>query len=139
MVNLPSRPLNPQGKIYRCPLDMTLTLVRRQEMSLSETELTSCRRKTNRYEKCRRFNATEFGTLGHSSFACFYYTVKISNVYTDIAGRVATGYGLQVSGDRIPVEARISALVQTGSGAHPVACTVGTSCLPGVRAAGAWR
>ena len=33
------------------------------------------------------------------------------------------------SGDRIPVEARFSALVQTGPGSHPVACTMGTGYL----------
>jgi hypothetical protein len=35
-------------------------------------------------------------------------------------------------GDRIPVGARFSALVQTGPGAHPASCTVGTGSFPGV-------
>ena len=64
MVKLQPRPLYPQGNICRCPLNMTLSVVRRQ-MSLSEIELSSCSRKTNRYEKCRLFNATKFGTYGH--------------------------------------------------------------------------
>jgi len=37
------------------------------------------------------------------------------------------------SWDRIPVGARFSAPVQTGPGAHPASCTVGTGFLPGVK------
>jgi len=37
------------------------------------------------------------------------------------------------SGDRIPVEARFSASVQTGPGAHPACCTMGTESFPGVK------
>ena len=36
------------------------------------------------------------------------------------------------SGDQIPVEARFSALVQTGPVAHPAACTVGAGSIPRV-------
>jgi hypothetical protein len=36
------------------------------------------------------------------------------------------------SGDRIPVEARFSAPVQAGPGAHPASCTMGTVSFPGV-------
>jgi len=36
------------------------------------------------------------------------------------------------SGDRIPVEARFSAPVQTGPEAHPASCTMGTGSFPGV-------
>jgi len=35
------------------------------------------------------------------------------------------------SGDRIPVEARFSARVQTGPGAHPASCAMGTGSFPG--------
>jgi hypothetical protein len=42
------------------------------------------------------------------------------------------------SGDLIPVEARFSAHVQTGPGAHPAYCTMNTGSFPGVKAAGAW-
>jgi hypothetical protein len=45
---------------------------------------------------------------------------------------VATGYGLDASGDRIPVGARFSAPVQTGPGAHPASCRMGTGSFPGV-------
>jgi hypothetical protein len=37
------------------------------------------------------------------------------------------------SGDRIPVGARFFAPVQTGPGAHPVSCTMGTRSFPGVK------
>jgi len=46
---------------------------------------------------------------------------------------IAPGYGLGRSGDRIPVEARFSAPVQTGPGAHPAFCTMGTLSFPGVK------
>jgi len=36
-------------------------------------------------------------------------------------------------GDRIPVGARFSVPVQTGPGAHPASCTVGTGSFPGVK------
>ena len=39
----------------------------------------------------------------------------------------------ETSGDRIPVEARFSAPVQTGPGALPASCTMGTGSLPGVK------
>ena len=46
---------------------------------------------------------------------------------------IATGYGAGRSGDRIPVEARFSAPVQTGPGAHPDSCTMGTGSFSGVK------
>ena len=40
------------------------------------------------------------------------------------------------SGDRIPVWARFSALIQTGPGAHPASCTMGTGSFPGKKRPG---
>jgi hypothetical protein len=37
------------------------------------------------------------------------------------------------SGDRIPMGARFSETVQTGSGAHPASCTMCTGSFPGVK------
>ena len=37
------------------------------------------------------------------------------------------------SGDRIPVEARFSVPVQTGPGAHPASCKMGTGSFSGVK------
>jgi hypothetical protein len=41
------------------------------------------------------------------------------------------------SGNRVPVEARFSAPIQTGPGAHQASFTMGTGSFPGVKAAGA--
>jgi hypothetical protein len=46
---------------------------------------------------------------------------------------VATGYGLDGSGNRIPVGARFPAPVQTGPGAHPASCTMCTGSFPRVK------
>ena len=46
---------------------------------------------------------------------------------------IATGYGLDGPGIKIPVGARFSAPVQTGPGAHPASCTMGTVSFPGVK------
>ena len=42
---------------------------------------------------------------------------------------IAIRYVAGRSGDRIPVLARYSPPVQTGPGAHPVSCTMGTGSL----------
>jgi hypothetical protein len=42
------------------------------------------------------------------------------------------------SGDRILVGARYFAYVQTGPGAHPASCTIGTGFFPGGKATGEW-
>ena len=46
---------------------------------------------------------------------------------------IATGYGMDGPGDRIPVGARFSAPVQSGPGAHSASCTMGTGFLPEVK------
>jgi hypothetical protein len=40
------------------------------------------------------------------------------------------------SGDRIPVGARFPAPIQTGPGAYPASCTMGTVSFPGVKRPG---
>jgi hypothetical protein len=40
------------------------------------------------------------------------------------------------SGDRIPVEAKFFARVQTGPSVHPVSCTMGTGSFLGVKRLG---
>ena len=59
--------------------------------------------------------------------------------YKSVIG-IATRYGTGRSGDRILVEARILATVQTDSVAHPASCTVGTgsSPTPEDKPAGSW-
>jgi len=44
---------------------------------------------------------------------------------------IATGYEVDGPGDGIPVRARFSAPAQTGPGAHPAFCTMGTGYFPG--------
>jgi len=48
---------------------------------------------------------------------------------------IATGYGLDGPGIESRWEARFTSSVQTGPGAHPAFCTMGTGC----KAVGAWR
>jgi len=57
---------------------------------------------------------------------CLMFVFCMSNIISDWlrAGR---------SGDRIPVEARFSAPIQTVSGAHPASFTMGTGSFPGVK------
>jgi hypothetical protein len=47
---------------------------------------------------------------------------------------IVTGYGLD--GPGIVVGARFFAHVQTGPGAHPASCTMGTGSFPGVKRPG---
>jgi hypothetical protein len=53
-------------------------------------------------------------------------------VWTGQLSRYSDQLGAGRSGDRIPVEARFSAPVQTGPGPHPAPCTMGTGSFPGV-------
>ena len=46
---------------------------------------------------------------------------------------IATGYGLDGPGIESRWEARYSAHVQTGPGAPPASCTMGTGSFPGVK------
>jgi hypothetical protein len=61
------------------------------------------------------------------------------NCEPDSSVGIATGYGLDGPGIESRLGgARISAPVQTVSGAHPANCTVGTGSFPAAEAAGAW-
>ena len=49
---------------------------------------------------------------------------------------IATGYGLDGPGIEFRWGARFSAPVQTGPGAHPASCTMGTGSSPGLERPG---
>jgi len=53
-----------------------------------------------------------------------------------ICGRLLQQLSAGRSGDRIPVGARFSVPVQTGSEAHPASCTMGTGSFPGLKRPG---
>ena len=57
----------------------------------------------------------------------------ISNCGPGSVVGIATGYGLGGPGIESRWEARFSAPVQTGPGAHPASCTMGTGSFPGVK------
>jgi len=46
---------------------------------------------------------------------------------------ISTGYGLDGTGIEPRRAARFSARVQTGPGAHPASCSMGTGSFPGVK------
>ena len=63
---------------------------------------------------------------------------KISFAYINTRGPgssfgITTGYGLDGPGIESQWETRFSALIQTGPGAHPAFCTMGTGSFPGVK------
>jgi hypothetical protein len=63
----------------------------------------------------------------------FYVTYWVG---WDSAVGIATRYGMNGPGIESRWEARFSTPVQTGSGAHPASCTMGTRYLPGVKRPG---
>jgi len=63
------------------------------------------------------------------SLSNFDRTTALNSGSGSVVG-IATGR-TGLSGDQIPVEAKFSAPVQTGPGAHPASCTMGPSSFPG--------
>ena len=57
----------------------------------------------------------------------------------DSSGGIATRYGLDGPGIESRWRARVSAPVQTGPGAYPASCTMGSGSFLGGKAVGAWR
>jgi hypothetical protein len=57
-------------------------------------------------------------------------------MFRDCSVGITTCYGLDGPGIESRWEARFSATVQTGPGAHPASCTMGTGSFPGVKRQG---
>ena len=65
---------------------------------------------------------------------------RSSNIYLCCCFNIVTIYmWAGRSGDKIPVEVRFFASIQTDPGAHPASYTMGTGSFPEGKAAGAWR
>jgi hypothetical protein len=68
----------------------------------------------------------------------YFVTVNYDRAYFDLCGpgssvSIATDYGLDGPGIESRWGARFSAPAQTGPGAHPASCTMGTGSFPGVK------
>jgi hypothetical protein len=80
-------------------------------------------------------------------FICWFFTHIFTGilVFKGLTARrgpgssvgIATGYGLDVPGIESLLGRDFFAPVQTGPGAHPASCTMGTGFFPGGKAAGA--
>jgi hypothetical protein len=78
-----------------------------------------------------------FSVTSSLHFAALKYTsVLYVNVGRDSAVGIGTRYGLDGQGIESLWEARFSAPVQTGRGAHPASCTMGSGSFLGVKRPG---
>jgi hypothetical protein len=65
--------------------------------------------------------------------------LKKCNVWAELLSRYSDSLRAGWSEDQIPVGARFSDPVQTGSGAHPASYTMATGLFPGGKTAEVWR
>ena len=73
-----------------------------------------------------------YACVNERHFEIYLYALLLQiRVGRDSSVVIATVYGGGRAGDRIPVEARFSAPVQTGPEAHPASCIMGTGSFPG--------
>ena len=72
----------------------------------------------------------------HSSCLPIYFASMLHCGEPGQLSRYSYSLGAGRSGDRIQVEARFSAHVQTDPGAHPASYTMGTGTFPGVKRPG---
>jgi len=73
------------------------------------------------------------------SGGCLYRQVLMHNRGPGNVVGIATGYGLDGLGIELRWGARFSVPVQTGPGANPASCTVGTGSFLGVKCGRPWR
>jgi hypothetical protein len=74
--------------------------------------------------------------IHHQDIISVHAALSVSRLSMGVSGpRSSVGIATELrdgrSGDRNPVGERFSAPVQTGPGAHPASCTMGTGSLPG--------
>jgi hypothetical protein len=81
------------------------------------------------------FNNASFRSSDPAFFKLIY---RLQFIIPGSSVGIATDYGLDGLGIESRWGARFFAHVQTGPGAHPASCTMGTGSFPGVEAAGAW-
>ena len=89
---------------------------------------------------------TDYRTYGEEQSRRSYNTQQQASAWNtefNVSGPgsvvyIATGYGLDGPGIESRWGARFSAPVQTGPGAHPASCTMGTGSFLWVDAAGTW-
>ena len=74
--------------------------------------------------------------LNPANYLIKFYVTHIPSVGRDSSVGIATRYGLNSPGIESRWEARFSVPVQTGPGAHPASCTMGTGSFPGVKQPG---
>jgi hypothetical protein len=75
----------------------------------------------------------QYGLANNKTIVYIRYGARGSSV------GIATGYGLDGPGIESRWVARFFAHVQTGPGAHPASCTMGTGPFPGVKGKGKVR
>ena len=87
------------------------------------------------YFKLFSFNLNKYISYLIMLIYHFFSTPSLPQGGPGSAVGIATAQRAGRSGDRIPVVARFSTPVQTGPGAHPASCTMGTGSFPGVKSA----
>jgi hypothetical protein len=71
--------------------------------------------------------------VGCERYIKYYYFKYVVHVHWDSSVGIATRYGLDGSGLESRWETRFFAPIQTGPGAHPASCMVGTGSFLGVK------
>ena len=73
---------------------------------------------------------------GREKWLTASFKADVSTIWARQRSRYSDWLRAGRSGDRIPVGARFSAPIQTGPGAHPASCTIGTGSFLGVKRLG---
>ena len=87
-------------------------------------------------EPCLHCPLCLHGMTNYTISKIFFQTININYIDTCGPGSsvgIATGYGLHGPGIESRWGSRFFAPVQTGPGAHPASCTIGTRSFPGVK------